>query len=135
MSPLPHYLRVAIALTGGAIGCGGSNTPPETPKVSTTDDAAVSTSKTSDAEPSVTTIGKKTKAKNPDVVDDNATSDEYSAGNGPCRCSWDTKASAAPRVCRKGEVAYSGVQCKPNARPKYYPYPVGGPLSPPELSM
>ena len=25
-------------------------------------------------------------------------------GTGPCRCSWDTNQSAAPRVCKKGQV-------------------------------
>lgn len=57
-------------------------------------------------------------------------------GTGPCRCSWDTNASAAPRVCKKGQVNYEGVACipgggTPSDEGYYLP---GGPLAPPELS-
>ena len=52
------------------------------------------------------------------------------AGDGPCRCSWETNAAAAPRVCRKGEVSHAGKACVVNA-PKSYP--VEGPLAPPTL--
>ena len=36
----------------------------------------------------------------------------------PCRCSWDTNAAAAPRVCKKGEENYEGVTCVPG-HPSY----------------
>lgn len=57
-------------------------------------------------------------------------------GAGLCRCSWDTNANAAPRVCKKGEVNYQGVACIPgggtSSEEGYY-LP-GGPLAPPDLS-
>jgi hypothetical protein len=58
-------------------------------------------------------------------------------GTGPCRCSWDTNASAAPRVCKKGQVNYEGQACIPGGGTPsdegdlYLP---GGPLPPPDLS-
>jgi hypothetical protein len=53
-------------------------------------------------------------------------------GVGPCRCSWDTNAGAAPRVCKKGEVAHDGNACTPGHHaPKVYP--MEGPLPPPDL--
>jgi hypothetical protein len=55
-----------------------------------------------------------------------------SAEAGPCRCSWDTDANAAPRVCKKGEVNHAGAACVPKAHPKY-PDIVEGPLPPPDL--
>ncbi len=57
-------------------------------------------------------------------------------GTGPCRCSWDTNASAAPRVCKKGQVNYLGVACIPGggtASDEDNDLPVG-PLPPPDLS-
>ena len=54
---------------------------------------------------------------------------------GPCRCSWDTDANAAPRVCKKGEINYEGVGCVPGSGKKKYPYPVKGPLPPPDLPL
>ncbi|MBL8715611.1 MAG: hypothetical protein JNL79_06425 [Myxococcales bacterium] len=60
-----------------------------------------------------------------------------STGSGPCRCSWDTKQAAAPRVCKKGEPSYEGVPCVPG---QHYPSgegemdpPTLGPLEPPDL--
>jgi hypothetical protein len=57
------------------------------------------------------------------------------AGSEPCRCSWDTNASAAPRVCKKGEVNYDGEKCIPGQH--YGGYEGGpvmkGPLPPPDL--
>jgi len=55
--------------------------------------------------------------------------------DGPCRCSWDTNAAAAPRVCKKGEENYEGVACipgHPSGEGGYYP-PMKGPLPPPDL--
>ncbi len=66
---------------------------------------------------------------------------DFTAGSGPCRCSWDTNASAAPRVCKKGEVNYDGQACIPGkGGPSYgeggggYMGPIPGPLPPPELA-
>jgi hypothetical protein len=58
--------------------------------------------------------------------------------DGPCRCSWDTNAQAAPRVCKRGEPNYEGTACVAGGGPSYYgnkkyPMPVPGPLPPPEL--
>ncbi len=56
--------------------------------------------------------------------------------DGPCRCSWDTNANAAPRVCKKGEENYEGVRCIPGSHPSYeggYYGPIKGPLPPPDL--
>ena len=52
---------------------------------------------------------------------------------GPCRCSWDTDANAAPRVCKKGEINHQGQACVPKSHPKYPDY-VEGPLPPPDLT-
>jgi len=56
-------------------------------------------------------------------------------GGGPCRCSWDTNAAAAPRVCKKGEVNYDGDKCVPGSHSgDYEGGPVmKGPLPPPDL--
>jgi len=53
------------------------------------------------------------------------------ATDGPCRCSWDTNASSAPRVCKKGEPNYEGVKCIPGTHPT--PIDIEGPLPPPDL--
>lgn len=63
---------------------------------------------------------------------------DYTAGSGPCRCSWDTNAAAASRVCKKGEINYAGDACIPAGGPSYgegggYPPPMKGPLPPPDL--
>jgi hypothetical protein len=66
---------------------------------------------------------------------------DATAGSGPCRCSWDTNASAAPRVCKKGEINYDGDACIPgHGGPSYGeggmgPMPVPGPLPPPDLAI
>ncbi len=54
------------------------------------------------------------------------------AGDGPCRCSWETNATSAPRVCKKGEKSHTGGTCVPGEH-----YPTGlkeGPLPPPDLT-
>lgn len=51
---------------------------------------------------------------------------------GPCRCSWDTNAAAADRVCKKGEANYNGQACVASNHPKWNG-PVKGPLPPPDL--
>lgn len=48
-----------------------------------------------------------------------------------CRCSWDKDATAAPRVCKRGETAFDGRRCLAS-RP-YEPGVVEGPLPPPSL--
>lgn len=60
---------------------------------------------------------------------------DATAGSGSCRCSWDTDASSAPRVCKKGEVNYAGYACIPGGGTSYGEggMPVPGPLPPPEL--
>ena len=57
------------------------------------------------------------------------------AGSGPCRCSWNSNAAAAPRVCKKGEPSYEGAPCIPGNHPSYEGgmMPPIGPLAPPEL--
>lgn len=68
----------------------------------------------------------KVAADEPSVVQGDPTE-----GTGTCRCSWDNNAAAAPRVCKKGELAYNGGACVPGTRPKY---PIAiGPLPPPDL--
>ena len=52
--------------------------------------------------------------------------------NSTCRWSWDTVATAAPRVCKKGELNYQGQVCAPASHPKWNG-PVKGPLPPPDL--
>ena len=53
-------------------------------------------------------------------------------GDGPCRCSWETNAAAAPRVCKKGEKSHTGDACVAGEHgPKSYP--MEGPLPPPDL--
>jgi hypothetical protein len=55
--------------------------------------------------------------------------------DGPCRCSWDSNASAAPRVCKKGEENYEGTKCSPGHPTQeggYHP-PMKGPYPPPDL--
>jgi hypothetical protein len=60
-------------------------------------------------------------------------SSEPVAADGPCRCSWDTDANAAARVCKKGEINHAGQACVPKPHPKY-PDMVEGPLPPPDLA-
>ncbi len=55
------------------------------------------------------------------------------AGGGPCRCSWDTHAATAPRVCKKGETSVTGATCTPGNHKYKYPIKVG-PLDPPDLA-
>jgi hypothetical protein len=53
----------------------------------------------------------------------------------PSRCSWDTNASAAPRVCKKGEMHYDGERCVPashSGEEEGGPI-MKGPLPPPDL--
>ena len=112
---LPHYLRVALALSSSTVGCAGGR-PSPTSSLSSADAGVTETSTTS--------IVSGDKGDGPiSKVDD------YTSGDGPCRCSWDTNVSGAPRVCKKGETSYSGNYCMPRKR-KYYP-PMIGPLQPP----
>jgi hypothetical protein len=104
-----------LALLGASplmMACGASNTGPTT----TTTTPATSSSNVSNSPPPV----------------------DVTAGSGPCRCSWDTNASAAPRVCKKGEMNYDGDRCIPGGGNSYGeggmgPMPVPGPLPPPDL--
>jgi hypothetical protein len=63
------------------------------------------------------------------------TTETTAAGTGPCRCSWDTDAATAPRVCHKGEINYQGAECVPGTGKKYYKGPIKGPLPPPDLPV
>jgi hypothetical protein len=60
-------------------------------------------------------------------------------GSGPCRCSWETNATLAPRVCKSGEIDHEGKACiratdhGPSGEGGYYPMPMKGPLPPPDL--
>ena len=70
------------------------------------------------------------------VVASNTSTAEPTPTGGPCRCSWDTNAAAAPRVCKKGEQNYDGVDCIPGGTHptgEGYYHPVPGPLPPPDL--
>ena len=67
-----------------------------------------------------------------------STATDETPSDAPCRCSWDTNAAAAPRVCKKGEPNYDGVPCKsyhPTGEGGSYPSPsyTPGPLPPPDL--
>ena len=75
-----------------------------------------------------------------------STATETTPSDAPCRCSWDTNAAAAPRVCKKGEPNYDGTPCKPNhpsdeggsypyPAGSHYPMPVPGPLPPPDFPL
>lgn len=63
-----------------------------------------------------------------------ATTEAQPPESGPCRCSWESDASAAPRVCKKGETNHAGEACIPKSHPKY-PDMVEGPLPPPDLAV
>ena len=95
------------------VACASSSPPPviQPSPVASTTTAATSTSDTTPSDPTV--------------------------GSAPCRCSWDTNASAAPRVCKKGEVNYEGDKCIPGQH--YGGYEGGpvmkGPLPPPDLPV
>ena len=107
--PEERFLRVVMALAMS--GCAADPPPP----------AATVTPET--RKPVATTEDDK-----PSIVQADPTD-----GVGKCRCSWDTNANAAPRVCKKNEIAYNGGYCKPGARPKY---PIAiGPLPPPDLTL
>ncbi len=54
------------------------------------------------------------------------------AGDGPCRCSWETNAAIAPRVCKKGEKSHTGEPCVAGEHNNKV-YPMEGPLPPPDL--
>lgn len=54
------------------------------------------------------------------------------AGGGPCRCSWETNAAVAPRVCKKGEKSHAGEPCVAGEH-NIKSYPMEGPLPPPDL--
>lgn len=119
----PKYLELVrrLALVGSTVApavmaaCGGSSGPANTGGTSL---PAPSTSASS-ASTSTGDSGK-----------------DVTVGGGPCRCSWDPDATAAPRVCKKGEMNYAGNRCVPGSHPSYdegyYP-PAVGPLFPPEL--
>src|SRR5262249_4154440 len=99
------------------VACGGgstSNTPPTTPTTS-----ASSTSVSTSTATAPTSDG------------------TAMPSDGPCRCSWDTNAAAAPRVCKKGETNYDGVSCIPGhpSGEGYYHGPIKGPLMPPDFPV
>lgn len=118
----PKYLELVrrLALVGSTVApamlaaCGGSTTPPSTGGTSVAPSTSASATSVS-SEPTK----------------------DVTAGSGPCRCSWDPEATAAPRVCKRGEMNYAGSRCIPGSHPSYdegyYP-PAVGPLSPPDLA-
>lgn len=113
-------LPVPAAVTA----CGPSTTQTsgaQTPNTSSSASASTTTT-AANPPPSATTTS---------VAEAEPTGDP-TAGSGPCRCSWETNAAAAPRVCKKGETSHNGKVCSPG---KHYPYsgPIKGPLDPPEL--
>ncbi len=111
-----------LAFPGGgaviAVACGGGQPGPVAP-------GAPSASTSASTSPSSTTAT---------VATVDAPVDDPTAGGGPCRCSWNTNPNAAPRVCKKGETSVGGQVCQPGNHKKKYPYPVVGPLYPPDLS-
>jgi hypothetical protein len=111
-------LALASASSVAAVvsACGGGGTPATSPK------PAPSASASATSTTQVTT----------------EESPQNMPSDGPCRCSWDTNAQAAPRVCKRGEPNYEGTACVAGGGPSYYgnkkyPMPVPGPLPPPEL--
>ncbi len=125
MDDPPRFLRVARALASvvapvvpvaSLLACGGPASTASVPVPIPASASNVGPDATSD--PESTSEGTVTETTETD-------------GSGPCRCSWDTNASAAPRVCKKGETNYAGAACVPASRPKY---PIAiGPLPPPDL--
>jgi len=105
-------------LAGALVACGGSAQAPTTPSTATAPSATPSTSATASATATAT-------------VADSEPSDP-TAGSGPCRCSWDTNAAKAPRVCKKGQTSISGAVCNPGNH-QYKPQIKVGPLDPPDL--
>lgn len=105
-------------LAGALVACGGSTpAPTTTPAPSATPSASASATATTTATATVA---------------DGEPSDP-TAGSGPCRCSWDTNAAKAPRVCKKGQTSISGAVCTPGDHKYKYPIKVG-PLDPPDLA-
>lgn len=98
-----------LALLTPIAGCGSPPPPAPTPMVAAPPPTPAGTTATT--EPS---------------------SEPVAISEGKCRCSWDTVAAAAPRVCKKGEVNYQGQVCAPASHPKWNG-PVKGPLPPPDL--
>lgn len=104
-----RFLRVVMALASVS-GCAADPGPP--PVAPEPAKKVATPSETSEEKPSIV-------------------QGDPTEGYGKCRCSWDTNANAAPRVCKKGEVSYNGGACVRGARPKY---PIAiGPLPPPDL--
>lgn len=120
MKSLRFLQALALLPLPAAAACGPS-TPAPTPPTSSS--ASASSSGTAASPPPSSTS---TSVAEADPVSD------PTAGSGPCRCSWETNATAAPRVCKKGETSHNGKVCSPG---KHYPYsgPIKGPLDPPEL--
>lgn len=123
----PHYLRfaraIALASTGAsafAVGCGGAQPEPAANPIASPTAAPSSSA-------SAATV-KYEEDEKPGIVQGDPTE-----GYGPCRCSWDTKADAAPRVCKPGEKNHVGVACVRGTRPKYGGGIMIGPLPPPDL--
>ena len=118
----PRWLTFvrSLALPSGlaaASACGTSAPPPANPPTATSASAS--------STPSSSVVA--------NVVDHEPPPDP-TAGSGPCRCSWDTKQAAAPRVCKKGESSYEGKVCQVT-HSKYPKYPIKvGPLDPPDLA-
>ena len=104
--------RLALVGSVSPMACAGSNATTTTTTTAPTTTAS-STTSSNDSPPS-----------------------DATAGSGSCRCSWDTDATSAPRVCKKGEVNYAGYACIPGGGNSYSEgggMPVPGTVPPPEL--
>lgn len=106
-------------LAGALVACGGSTSAPNAP-TATAPSAAPSASATATGTATATTTVADSEPVDP------------TAGSGPCRCSWDTNAAKAPRVCKKGQTSITGAVCNPGNH-QYKPQIKVGPLEPPDL--
>lgn len=113
-------LRFVQVLAGALVACGGSAQAPTTPTTATAPSATPSTSTSATASATATNVADSEPA-------------DPTAGSGPCRCSWDTNAANAPRVCKKGQTSITGAVCNPGNH-QYKPQIKVGPLEPPDLA-
>lgn len=119
----------ALALVPATLPACGPATPAQSPSQS----PAGATSPSASASASSSGVAANPPPSSTTTIADGEPPPDPTAGSGPCRCSWETNAAAAPRVCKKGEANHTGKVCNPG---KHYPYsgPIKGPLDPPELA-
>ncbi len=126
MAEVPRFVRFAQALAFVGIGCSPAPAPTTASAPPSASGTTSSSSAPATGEPS---------SKSPTLNTQGADSESGTEGAGPCRCSWDTNATAAGRLCRKSEINYAGDACIPGDR-KPKPHPpiiMKGPLPPPDL--